>query len=206
MRNLAKIFPVITKADNSRDYFWIAYNSIPKLNLYIEGETSAINFTKGLSNNEWLPHLTFFLFAIHLLSERLSTLTDHTKLNKSLNVFQDCQNNSKSLLYNERSWISRFATCWLIRRDWTSLQSTSPVGKIHHSFSSLHPGMWIYQPLIGNENCNEMQFRKASSHVNIPWLWVSFARRQRKIVCTSTKKCNHLEKVSKQLWWNHMLL
>ena len=43
----------------------------------------------------------------------------------------------KSLLYNDQSWISRFATCQLISRDWKNLHKTSPAGKIHHSLSSL---------------------------------------------------------------------
>lgn len=53
------------------------------------------------------------------------------------NPSYECQNMSKLLLYNDRSWISRFATCQLISRDWKNLHKTSPAGKIHHSLSSL---------------------------------------------------------------------
>lgn len=53
--------------------------------------------------------------------------------------YHDCQNSSKLLLYSDRSWISRFATCQLISCDCKILQSTSPAGKIHHSLSSLLP-------------------------------------------------------------------
>lgn len=52
--------------------------------------------------------------------------------------YQDCQNSSKSLLYKERSWISRLATCQLISCDWKILHKTRLAGKIHHSLSSLH--------------------------------------------------------------------
>lgn len=50
----------------------------------------------------------------------------------------DCQNSSKSLLYKDRSWISRLATCQLMSWDWNNLHKTNPAGKIHHSLSSLH--------------------------------------------------------------------
>lgn len=52
-------------------------------------------------------------------------------------IYHDCQNKFGSLLYNERSWISRFATCQSISRAWMHLQSTSPVGNSHHQLSSL---------------------------------------------------------------------
>lgn len=51
--------------------------------------------------------------------------------------YYDCQNSSKSLLYNDLSWISRLATCQFTSCNWINLHRTSAKGNIHHSLSSL---------------------------------------------------------------------
>jgi hypothetical protein len=103
-------------------------------------------------NYECSHYLYFFFLSIFYsyicVSHLPSALKKHTKgeekepslsmWNMSLTYYHDCQNSSKSLLYSERSWISRFATCQFISWDCKILHTTSPAGKIHHSLSSLH--------------------------------------------------------------------
>lgn len=78
----------------------------------------------------------FLLFLRPRVNHSASTLKRYWKI--MLKYHHDCQKSSKSLLYNERSWISKFATCQLTSWDWKILHRTSPAGKIHHSLSSLH--------------------------------------------------------------------
>lgn len=54
-----------------------------------------------------------------------------------LSMYYDCQNSSKSLLYNDLSWISRLATCQFTSCNWIHLHTTNAKGNIHHSLSSL---------------------------------------------------------------------
>lgn len=91
--------------------------------------------------------LFFFLFPYKFFVSLIVAQEQHTKnLNtrardRKIDVMTyDCQNTSKSELYNERSCISKFATCQLISRDWRHLHKSNPTGKIHHSLSSMPHG------------------------------------------------------------------
>lgn len=100
-------------------------------------------------------------------------------------ICHDCQNNFGSLLYKERSRISRLATCHPISRVWTHLHSTSAVGNIHQPLSSLQSchrcqeRIYVVHAAVKSISVIYTKLgRRVFSHAEIQWLkvWVSLAQ------------------------------